>query len=127
MLNGVCLWSAAFRSCFGIDCARWRILTPNQFELEWLGGRKPETADRLVAAARTLANPSSSTVVVTGASLDDVQDDRIVTFAIEGKSVWSIATPKLQGSTPGAGDLFPALFVSSLIGGPHTRPRPPPP
>src|SRR5260370_3962236 len=101
-------------------CPMANILTPNQFELEWLGGTKLETVDRLVAAARTLANPSSSTVVVTGASLDDVQDDRIVTFAIEGKSVWSIATPKLQGSTSGAGDLFAALFVSSLIGGDPT-------
>ena len=101
-------------------CPMATILTPNQFELEWLGGRKLETVDRLVAAARTLANPSSSTVVVTGASLDDGQEDRIVTFAIEGKSVWSIATPKLQGSTSGAGDLFAALFVSSLIGGSTT-------
>src|SRR5258708_12635612 len=108
-------------------CPMANILTPNQFELEWLGGRKLETADRLVAAARTLANPSSSTVVVTGASLDDGQEDRIVTFAIEGKSVWSIATPKLQGSTFGAGDLFAALFVSSLIGGfpPAGRPAGP--
>jgi len=101
-------------------CPMANILTPNQFELEWLGGRKLETADRLVAAARTLANPSSSTVVVTGASLDDGQEDRIVTFAIEGKLVWSVATPKLQGSTSGAGDLFAALFVSSLIGGSTT-------
>src|SRR5258708_18866330 len=101
-------------------CPMANILTPNQCELEWLGGRKLETADRLVAAARTLANPSSSTVVVTGASLDDGQEDRIVTFAIEGKLVWSVATPKLQGSTFGAGDLFAALFVSSLIGGSPT-------
>ncbi len=77
-------------------------------------------ADRLLGAARTLANPSSSTVVVTGASLDDGQEDRIVTFAIEGKSVWSVATPKFQGSTSGAGDLFAALFVSSLNGGATT-------
>jgi len=101
-------------------CPMANILTPNQFELEWLGSRKLKTVDRLVAAARTLANPSSSTFVVTGASLDDGQEDRIVTFAIEGKSVWSIATPKLQGSTSGAGDLFAALFVSSLIGGSTT-------
>jgi pyridoxine kinase len=101
-------------------CPMANILTPNQFELEWLGGRKFETADHLVAAARALANPSSSTVVVTGACLSDAPEDRVVTFAIEGLSVWSIATPKLKGSTSGAGDLFAALFVSSLIGGSTT-------
>lgn len=47
-------------------------------------------------------------------------EDRIATFAVEGASVWSIATPKLHGSTSGAGDLFAALFVASLIGGSTT-------
>jgi pyridoxine kinase len=47
-------------------------------------------------------------------------EDRIVTYAVEGASVWSIATPKLGGSISGAGDLFAALFVSSLIGGSTT-------
>jgi pyridoxine kinase len=101
-------------------CPISNILTPNHFELEWLVGRKLETTDTLVAAARTLTYPLSSTVVVTGASLIDGQKDRIVTFAIEEKSIWSIATPKLHGSTSGAGDLFAALFVASLIGGSTT-------
>ena len=34
--------------------------------------------------------------------------------------MWSIATPKLRSSTSGAGDLFAALFVSSLIRGSTT-------
>jgi pyridoxine kinase len=46
--------------------------------------------------------------------------DRIVTLAVEGSSAWKIATPKLLGSMSGAGDLFTALFVSSLIGGSTT-------
>jgi pyridoxine kinase len=101
-------------------CPMANILTPNQFELEWLCGQKLETADQLVAAAQALANPSSSTVVVTGALLSDMPENRIVTVAIEGSSVWSIATPKLEGGTSGSGDLFTALFVSSLIGGSTT-------
>jgi pyridoxine kinase len=84
-------------------CPMANILTPNQFELEWLGGEnKLETADKLVAAAQALATPSSSTVVVTGACLSDMPEDRLVTFAVEGASVWSIDTPKLGGSTSGA-------------------------
>jgi pyridoxine kinase len=71
-------------------CPMANILTPNQFELEWLCGKKFETADQLVAAAQALANPSSSTVVVTGACLNDTPEDRIVTLAVEGSSVWSI-------------------------------------
>jgi pyridoxine kinase len=102
-------------------CPMANILTPNQFELEWLGGgTKLETSDQLVSAARTLASLSSSTVVVTGACLSDMPEDRIATFAVEGASVWSIATPKLRSSTSGAGDLFAALFVASLIGGSTT-------
>jgi pyridoxine kinase len=101
-------------------CPMANILTPNQFELEWLGGKKLATSDQLVAAAQSLADRSSSTVVVTGAVLSDMREDSIVTFAVEGSSVWSIATPKLRGSTSGAGDLFTALFVSSLVGGSTT-------
>ena len=101
-------------------CPMANILTPNQFELEWLSGEKIKTADQLVAAAQALANPSSSTVVVTGACLSDMPEDRIVTFAVEGSSVWRMVTPKLRGSISGAGDLFAALFVSSLIGGSAT-------
>ena len=101
-------------------CPMANILTPNQFELEWLSGEKIETADQLVTAAQALANPSSSTVIVTGACLSDMPEDRIVTFAVEGSSVWKIVTPKLRGGISGAGDLFAALFVSSLVGGSTT-------
>lgn len=36
-------------------CPIANVLTPNHFELEWLGARKLEATDSLVAAARTLS------------------------------------------------------------------------
>jgi pyridoxine kinase len=54
------------------------IITPNQFELEHLVGRAPETVEEIVAAARGLG---LSTVVVTGARLQGMPADTVQTLA----------------------------------------------
>ena len=74
----------------------------------------------LVIAARSLPEPGSSTIVVTGVYLTDTREDEIDTFAVEGSAVWSVTTPKLPTAPSGTGDLFAALLVSSLIRGSTT-------
>ncbi len=101
-------------------CPMANIVTPNQFELEWLRNTKISSLDDLVVAARSLSEPGSSTVVVTGVHLTDTRQDEIDTFAVEGSAVWSVTTPKLPIAPSGTGDLFAALLVASLIRGSTT-------
>ena len=101
-------------------CPIANIITPNQFELEWLRNTKIDSTHDLVIAARLLSEPASSTIVVTGVHLSHTREDEINTFAVEGSAVWSVTTPKLPIAPSGTGDLFAALLVSSLIRGSTT-------
>jgi phosphomethylpyrimidine kinase len=102
-------------------CPLADIITPNHFEFEWLCGAKATTIDEVIKSARALSARGPSTVVVTGAQLADTPADRLDTVAIEGSSVWRLSTPKLPICPSGTGDLFSALFVSSLVRGSDTR------
>lgn len=101
-------------------CPMANIVVPNQFELEWLSGMKITTTAELVGAANVLSNPKPSTVIATSVGLADTREDEIATFAVEGGAVWSVTTPKLSLSPSGTGDLFAALFISSLMRGSTT-------
>jgi pyridoxine kinase len=97
------------------------IITPNQFELEWLCGAKAGTIDELMKRARSLVAKGPSTVVVNGARLADTPGDSIDTIAVAASSAWRLGTPKLPIRPSGTGDLFAALLVASLFGGSDTR------
>ena len=90
------------------------IITPNQFELEHLVGRAPQTVEEMMAAARGLG---LSTVVVTGASLQDMPADTVQTLAAEPRAAWMVTTPRLSCQPSGTGDLFTALFAAGLVEG----------
>lgn len=93
------------------------IITPNQFELEHLTGRAPETVEDMAAAARGLG---PSTVVVTGAHFADTAD-WVQTLAFEPQAAWRVVTPRLACRPSGTGDLFVALFVAALVEGMPTE------
>ncbi|MGA7810968.1 pyridoxal kinase PdxY [Bradyrhizobium sp.] len=105
-------------------CRLADIITPNHFELEWLGGAKAATLDRVIAAARALMARGPSTIVVTSAGLADTPDGQIETVAIERSGqrlqAWRVRTPRLPISPSGTGDLFAALFVSARVCGSNT-------
>ncbi len=93
------------------------VITPNQFELEHLTGHAPTTVEGMVAAARWLG---LSTVVVTGAQLQDQPAGAVQTLAIEPRTAWMVATPRFSRQLPGTGDLFTALFAAALVEGQPT-------
>jgi pyridoxine kinase len=125
-------------------CGLADLITPNHFEFEWLCGAKAAAIDQMIAQARTLMSRGPSTIVVTGAELDDTPNGQIETLAIErseasqkeasqkeasqkeasqkeasGKA-WRVRTPKLPISPFGTGDLFTSLFVSARVRGSST-------
>ncbi len=104
------------RTCFAKNLVPVAdILTPNQFELESLVGRKPATLEEIASAAARGFGPS--TVAVTGVRVEETPPDVVQTLAVEPAAAWAIATPKLACSPSGTGDLFAALFAAALVQG----------
>jgi pyridoxine kinase len=87
------------------------ILTPNQFELEWLTGRKVATLAEAKAAVAALQARGPRCVLVTSLRLADTAEDEIGLLAAEGGQAWRLATPLLPISVNGAGDAIAALFL----------------
>jgi pyridoxine kinase len=87
------------------------IVTPNQFELEWLTGRETRTLDAAKAAVAALQARGPRCVLVTSLHVDDTPADAIDMLAAEGGQFWRVRTPLLPLSVNGAGDAIAALFL----------------
>jgi pyridoxine kinase len=90
------------------------IVTPNQFELDFLTGRTSATlADAKAAVAVLRQNMQASgpgLVLVTSLHTDETPADAIDLIAADGEGTWRVRTPKLDISVNGAGDAIAALF-----------------
>ncbi len=88
------------------------ILTPNQFELEWLTGGAPVgSLAGAKAAVAALQARGPRCVLVTSLHLDDTPPDALDLLAAEGGAFWRLRTPRLPLSVNGAGDAIAALFL----------------
>ncbi|MCR0980743.1 pyridoxal kinase PdxY [Roseomonas populi] len=87
------------------------IVTPNQFELEWLTGRQVSSLDDAKAAAAALQARGPGTVLVTSLQVEDTPEDSVDLLAAEGGAFWRVRTPRLPISVNGAGDAMAALFL----------------
>ena len=93
------------------------IITPNQFELEWLTGREVRTLAEAKAAVAALQARGPRCVLVTSLRLEDTPDDEIGMLAGEGGRFWRLSTPMLPVSVNGAGDAIAALFLFHRLRG----------
>lgn len=87
------------------------IVTPNQFELEWLTGRAVGTLAEAKEAVRALQERGPRCVLVTSLRVEDTPADAIEMLAAEGGHFWRVRTPLLPISVNGAGDAIAALFL----------------
>ncbi|MBI0533995.1 pyridoxal kinase PdxY [Roseomonas sp. KE2513] len=87
------------------------IVTPNQFELEWLTGRQVVSLDDAKAAVSELQRRGPRTVLVTSLQVEDTPEDSVDLLAGEEGRFWRVRTPKLPISVNGAGDAMAALFL----------------
>ena len=86
------------------------IVTPNQFELEYLSGRTTETlADAKVAVA-AVQGLGPEVVLVTSLHTRETPSDAIDLLAGDADGFWRVRTPKLSVAVNGAGDAIAALF-----------------
>jgi pyridoxine kinase len=93
------------------------IVTPNQFELEWLTGRAVATLEEAKAAVAALQAMGPRCVLVTSLRLADTPEGEIGMLAGEGGRFWRVSTPMLPLSVNGAGDAIAALFLFHRLRG----------
>jgi len=86
------------------------IITPNQFELDYLSGVPTETLVSVKEAIAAVHLLGPRVVLVTSVVTGETPDDSIDLIAGEGGRFWRVRTPKLSVSVNGAGDAIAALF-----------------
>jgi pyridoxine kinase len=93
------------------------LMTPNQFELEYLTDRKVETLDDALAATAALRARGPRLVLVTSLTRSDADPDSIEMLADGADGSWFVATPRLTFDPPpnGSGDAVAALFLAHYL------------
>ncbi|PVE25381.1 pyridoxal kinase [Microvirga sp. KLBC 81] len=86
------------------------IITPNQFELNYLAGLTTETLGDVKKAVLGVQRLGPRAVLVTSVETRETPTDSIDLIAGEGGRFWRVRTPKLSLSVNGAGDAIAALF-----------------
>ncbi len=94
------------------------IVTPNQFELEYLVGAEEgslRTDLQVLDAARALIQAGPGTVLVTSVLTDFTANDTIEMMAVTEEAAWRVQTPRLPLSVNGAGDATAAMFCAHTL------------
>ncbi|MFI2713462.1 pyridoxal kinase PdxY [Micromonospora sp. NPDC018662] len=90
------------------------IVTPNQFELEFLAGRRTDTVDDLLTAVDAVRATGPEHVLVTSVLHGDLPADHLDVVAVSGEGAWAVTTPLLPISPNGGGDVTAALYLAHL-------------
>jgi pyridoxine kinase len=91
------------------------IVTPNQFELEYLTGRTVTTLRDAIAAAEALMAAGPRVVLVTSLLTAETPADCIDLLAVSPDARFRLRTPRLAISVNGAGDAIAALFFARFL------------
>jgi pyridoxine kinase len=86
------------------------IVTPNQFELDYLSGIKTVVLSEAKEAVSAVQLIGPKVVLVTSLHTQETPADAIDLLAGEGGSFWRLRTPRLSLNVNGAGDAIAALF-----------------
>jgi pyridoxine kinase len=86
------------------------IVTPNQFELDYLSRLTSETLAAAKEAVSTVQRLGPRVVLVTSLHTRETPPDAIDLLAGEGGQLWRVRTPRLPIAVNGAGDAIAALF-----------------
>ena len=93
------------------------IITPNQYELELLAGRKARSLEGLDQAMRVLNARGTGAAAVTGCVLDDTAPGSVETVVWSPHALSRSPVPRLPIRPCGTGDLFTALLIARLCEG----------
>ncbi|WBB53262.1 pyridoxal kinase PdxY [Verrucosispora sp. WMMD573] len=90
------------------------IVTPNQYELEFLAGRPTNTVDDLLAAVDAVRATGPRHVLVTSVLHGDLPADTLEVVAVSDAGAWAVTTPLLPINPNGGGDVTAALYLAHL-------------
>ncbi len=92
-----------------------QIVTPNQFELDFLTGRETQTLADVLDAAHALRATGPEVVLVTSVVADGVDPETLTMLAVTGEGAWQVVTPRLERMFTGSGDITAALFLAHWL------------
>jgi pyridoxine kinase len=88
------------------------LITPNQFELEYLANRQVSTMESALGSVDQILAGGPRVALVTSLRRLDAGSDRIEMLAVDANGAFVVETPLLPVSVNGAGDLTAALFFA---------------
>lgn len=91
------------------------IVTPNQFELDYLTGSEVRTVDGLLSAVDELRDRGPRTVLVTSVQTDETPADSVQLAVVTDDGAWLVTTPLLPMYVSGAGDATAAIFLARWL------------
>lgn len=91
------------------------IITPNQFELDYLSGRKSNTLHSARDAVRAIHDLGPRAILVTSLHTNETPDDCIDMLASDLRGSFLVRTPRLPLTVNGAGDAVAALFFAHYL------------
>ena len=91
------------------------IVTPNQFELDYLSGRESTTLADVLAAVKIVHGMGPRAILVTSLHADDTPEDSVDLLASDETGRFRLRTPKLPLAVNGAGDAIAALFFAHYL------------
>ena len=92
-----------------------QIVTPNQFELDFLTGRETRTVAEVLEAAHALRITGPEVVLVTSVVAEGVDPDTLTMLVVTGEGAWQVVTPRLERMFTGSGDITAALFLAHYL------------
>ena len=91
------------------------VITPNQFELDYLSGLTTSNLDRALAAVDVLHALGPRHILVTSLHVEETPRDSLDLLASGPDGCFQVRTPLLPLSISGAGDAIAALFFAHLL------------
>jgi len=91
------------------------IVTPNQFELEFLAGQAIATEAELLDAVAVVRASGPATVLVTSVLTEQTPAGSIQMACVSDDGAWIVTTPLLDMAVRGGGDATAAIFLAHVL------------
>jgi pyridoxine kinase len=91
------------------------VITPNQFELDYLSKRASKSLSHARDAVRALHDLGPRAILVTSLHTDNPPQNSIDLIASDENGCFTVRTPKLPLTVNGAGDAIAAIFFAYYL------------
>jgi pyridoxine kinase len=91
------------------------VITPNQFELNFLSGRNSKTLVQACDSVKAVHDLGPRAILVTSLHTAETPQDAIDLLASDPSGCFRLRTPRLPLSVNGAGDAIAALFFAHYL------------